>query len=175
MNLKRLQNIIEKVGEGIKPKDDWMPVLILEGKKETSLYGFVGGPMEDQSSKDIVASKITACIETFKPESACFITTAWSIDFEKNKMDEFDLELWKAGATKLADHPNRIEIVSAYVYGVRGENKGEALMIGYIQRHPDSSPTIKRWNVIQDGASAEGRFPDAVKRGFRLAEINEGR
>jgi len=170
MNLNRLQKIIERIGEGIPPKDDWMPVLILESKEQASVFGFVGDPMSGQYAKDIVARKITECISTFKPDVACFITTAWSLDFEKGGLSELDMELYKMGSIKISEHPDRVEIVNAYVYGVRGPNKGEALMIGYIQRHPDKGPTIRKWKVIKEGASAEGRFPDAVKEGFELAK-----
>jgi hypothetical protein len=170
MNLKKMQDIIEKIGKTLPPKDDWMPALIIEGKTMVEVYGFVGDPMGGQFSKDLVARKITDCIETFDPDAACFITTAWSLDFEKGGMDDFELELYKAGATKIKDHPKRVEIVSAYVYGVRGPNKGEAFMMGYIQRYPDKGPSIKKWKVVTEGASAEGRFPDAIRKGFQLAK-----
>jgi hypothetical protein len=174
LNLKKLQSIIEKIGEETPPKDDWMPVLILEGRKEVTVYGFIGKPMEGEYAKNSTARKITESIAAFKPDVACFITTAWSLDFEKGGISERDVEAYMSGAIKIANHPARVEIVNAYVYGVRGSNKGEALMIGYIQRHPDKGPTIKEWKVIKEGASAEGRFPDAVKEGFQLAGLLKG-
>jgi hypothetical protein len=39
--------------------------------------------MIHQYAKDVVARKITECIAQFKPGLACFITTAWSLDFDK--------------------------------------------------------------------------------------------
>lgn len=147
-----------------------MPALIIEGKEQASIFGFIGNCMDDQIGKDAIANQITKVISEFKPDCACFITTAWSIDFEAEGMDEFDMELWKAGAFRVRDHPNRVEIVNAYVYGVRGPNEGEALMMGTIERFPDKGPRIKKWKVFEEGASAEGRFPDAVKEGFRKAK-----
>lgn len=174
MNLEKLQKIIEKIGESIPPKDDWMPALIVENKKSASVYGFVGDSMGSSMAKDMVAEAITNCIAKFKPDRACFVTTAWSVDFEAEGLSEFEMELWKAGAMRIADHPRRVEIVNAYYYCVRGPDKGEALMMGFIERHPDKGPTIKKWKIIRDGATAEGRFPDAVKQGFQKAGLTEG-
>jgi hypothetical protein len=173
MNLNKLQKTIEKIGGTLPPTDDWMPALIVEGKKEVSIFGFIGDSMGDQLAKDTVASKITELIAEFKPYFVCFITTAWSVDFEKENLDELDKELWTAVAMKVSEHPNRVEIVNAYCYGVQGPNKGESLMIGYIQRFPDKGPRIKKWKVVKEGASAEGRFPDAIKEGFKcIADKN---
>jgi hypothetical protein len=175
MDLNELQKIIEKIGVTLPPKDDWMPALILESEKEgASIFGFVGDAMGSQMAKDVVAQAITSCIIRSKPDCACFVTTAWSIDFEAEGVSELDMELWKSGAYKLKDHPKRIEIVNAYVYAVRGPNKGEALMMGFIQRFPDKGPKIKEWKIIKEGATAEGRFPDAVKKGFQLAGSTKG-
>jgi hypothetical protein len=170
MDLNKLQKAIEKIGKSLPPKDDWIPALIIEGKEGASIFGFAGDAMFNNFSKDVVAKAITNCIAKFKPDCACFVTTAWSIDLEKSGIDEFDLELWKAGAMKIADHPDRVEIVNAYYYSREGPEPEEALMIGYIQRYPDKGPTIRKWKIIKEGASAEGRFPDAVKGGFDLAK-----
>lgn len=173
MNLKGLQEIIEKIGEGLPPKDDWMPALIVENDESASVFGFVGDCMGSQQSKDMVAQQIIKCIVEFKPHCACFITTAWLADLEKEDLSEFEMELWRAGVNKISDYPKRIEIVNAYYYGVRGPDKEEALMIGYIQRYPDAGPKIKKWKIIREGASAEGRFPDAVKEGFQLSGLTK--
>jgi hypothetical protein len=169
MNLTKLQKSIEAIGENLLPDDDWMPALILEGKGAASLFGFVGNSMGNDLMKDIVADQITKCIAEFKPDCACLITTAWSIDFGDEPASEAMTELLRRGEIRPSQHPDRIEIVNAYCYGEKGESEGETLMIGYIQRFKDKSPRIKKWKIIEDDASAEGRFPDAIKEGFKLA------
>ncbi len=174
MKLEGLQEVIEKIGEGLPPGDDWMPALILENEKEATVYGFAGDFMSNQRAKDEAAKMITRCIVEFKPDCACFVTTAWTIQLDMDGVSELDLELHKMGTYKIKDHPKRVEIVNAYVYAVRGPNKGEALMMGYIQRFPDKGPKIREWKIIKEEATAEGRFPDAVKQGFQLAGLTEG-
>jgi hypothetical protein len=169
MNLRRLQRTIEAIGEGLPPKDDWMPTLILESKKANSIFGFVGDSMGGDLMKDITADQITRCIAEFKPDCACFITTAWSLEFEEGEVGELQAEMMRSGKIRASQHPDRIEIVNAYCYGEKGESEGEALMIGYIQRFKDRGPKIKKWKIIEEDASATGRFPDAIKEGFRKA------
>lgn len=170
MNLKRLQEIIEKIGESLPPNDDWMPALILESKEQVTIFGFAGNPMGGSRMKDLVAAQITKCIEQLKPDCACFISTAWSIDFEgKPPPSGAMVELIRKGEIRPSQHPDRIEIVNAYCYGEKGENEGEALMIGDIQRFENSHPKIKKWRIIEEGATAEGRFPEAIQDGFKLA------
>jgi hypothetical protein len=171
MNLKKLQRTIEKIGRHLPPGDDWMPALILEGKYKATVYGFMGNSMEGEVMKNAVAAEITDLIATDKPDCACFVTTAWSVDFEAlGESGEELLEQWKRGHTRLADHPNRVEIVNAYVYGERGPNEGECLMVGYVKRSGDKGPRVSKWKIHTDEVSAEGRFPDAVKEGFRKAK-----
>lgn len=171
MDLKRLQKTIENIGKHLPPNDDWMPALILESKAKITIYGFVGDPMGGNRMKDVVAAGITDLIATERPDCACFITTAWTVDFEALGMPgEEELERWKRGNIKLSEHPDRVEIVNAYVYGERGPNEGECLMVGYIKRSPNKGPQISKWKIHQDGIEAEGRFPEAVKEGFRKAK-----
>jgi hypothetical protein len=161
--------VIELIGGGLPPNDDWMPALILENKGSASVFGFTD--LDGDEAKDIVANKITEVIAEFKPDTACFITTAWTLEFEKEKSSEAEIARFMSGHLRIRDHPNRIEIVSAYCYGDLGENEGEALMIGYIQRYPNQGPQIKRWKIMDDDiTTAEGRFPDAVKDGFKQAK-----
>lgn len=169
MNLKRLQKTIEKIGESLPPNDDWMPALILEGKKANSIFGFIGDPMGSSLMKEIVADQITRCIAEFKPDCACFITTAWSIDFGDKGASEAMVDLIRRGEIRPSQHPDRIEIVNAYCYGEQGESEGEALMVGHIQRFKDKHPKIKKWRIIEGNTTAEGRFPEAIKEGFKLA------
>jgi hypothetical protein len=170
MNLKRLQRTIEAIGTGLAPKDDWMPALILEGKKAVNIFGFMGDPMSGDRGKDLVAMQITKMISEFKPHTACFITTAWSIDFGDEPASESMAELLMTGQIRPSQHPGRIEIVSAYCYGEEGENEGEVLMIGYIERFSDAHPKIKKWKILDDGGlTAQGRFPEAIQEGFKLA------
>jgi hypothetical protein len=169
MNLKRLQKTIEAIGTHLPPNDDWMPALILERKGDATIFGFVGDPMGGDIAKDVVALTITRCIKEFKPDCACFITTAWTLDFNALGSDEAFIEKVRTGQIRPSQHPDRVEVVNAYCYGERGESEGEALMFGYIQRFKDSHPKIKKWRIIEDDTSAEGRFPDAIKEGFKLA------
>lgn len=171
MNLKRLQKTIEKIGRKLPPEDDWMPALILESKAKFAIYGFVGSPMSGDRMKDVVAAGITDLIATERPDAACFITTAWSVNFEAMGVPgEAALEQWKRGDIKLSEHPARIEIVNAYVYGERGPHEGECLMVGHVKRFTDKGPEIEKWEIHQDGVTAEGRFPEAVKEGFQKAK-----
>lgn len=167
MNLKGLQKVIEGIGKGLSPDSDWMPALILEGKEANSIFGFAGNPMANDMMKDIVADQITRCIAEFKPDCACFITTAWSLDFEG--VPEEEVEKYRSAQIRPSQHPDRIEIVSAYCYGEKGESEGEAVMIGYIQRFKDSHPKIKKWKIMDGNTTAEGRFPEAIQEGFKLA------
>jgi hypothetical protein len=173
MNLKGLQKVIEKIGRELPPGDDWMPALILESEKAVNIFGFVGEPLVNTQAKDQCAEQIADLISKFKPDCACFVTTAWSVSSDKKGkggLSELEVELWRMGAMKLSEHPRRVEIVNAYCYGIRGPNKGEALMIGHIQRFPDKGPRIKKWIIMDDETNAQGRFPDAIKKGFELAK-----
>jgi hypothetical protein len=171
VDLERLKKTIEGIGKHLPPQDDWMPALILESKAAITIYGFVGNPMGGHRMKDAVAEEISNLIATDKPDSACFITTAWTVDFELLGITgEEELERWKHGAIKLSEHPARVEIVNAYVYGERGPHEGECLMVGYIQRSETKGPRIKSWKIHADEVEAQGRFPEAVKEGFRKAK-----
>lgn len=170
MNLRKLQRTIEAIGEGLSPDSDWMPALILEGKGSVSIFGFVGDCMGSWQAKDASAAQMTKLISEFKPDCACFVSTAWSLDLEGKEVSEEMLEKIKSGEIRPSQHPDRIEIVNAYCYGESGESDGEALMMGYVQRFKDRGPKIKKWKIIEDdGVSAEGRFPEAIQEGFRLA------
>jgi hypothetical protein len=169
MNLKRLQRTIEKIGENLPPGDDWMPALILEKKESVSIFGFIGNPMGGTVMKDLVAETIMNTIAEFKPDCACFITTAWSLDFGAMGSPQEMIDRYIRGELRPSQHPDRIEIVNAYCYGERGESEGEAMMVGYIQRSKDKGPKIKKWKIIDKGATAEGRFPEAIQEGFKLA------
>lgn len=173
MNIKKLQETIEKIGKGLGPEDDWMPTLILENKKESSIFGFIGDSMGNEYAKDMVAGKIIALIAEFKPDTACWITTAWTLDFDKDKLRKDPrMEAFMQGKIRLKDQPDRIEIVNAYCYGVRGENEGEVLMMGYIKRFKNRHPEITKWKEMggTDDFTAKGRFPEAVHEGFRKAK-----
>lgn len=142
-----------------------MPVIILEGKSGNSVYGFPGDSMGSYEAKDMAASAMTELIRQNKPDCACFVSTAWTVE----GLSELDAEMYKSGSIKLSEHPKRIEIVHAYCYGERGPNEGEALMFGYIQRYPDKGPRIKKWKIHNDYDACMGRFPEAIKEGFKQA------
>ena len=173
MDLKRLQKTIERIGEELPPGDDWMPALILEktieGKLTGAIFGFAGDSMGCDRSKDWCAEQMARIISEFKPDCACFITTAWSLDFEEMKASETFIDMVREGRIRASQHPDRIEIVNAYCYGERGESEGEAFMFGHIQRFKDRGPKIKKWKIISGDTDSEGRFPEAIKEGFKLA------
>jgi len=169
VNLKKLQKTIEKIGEGIDPQDDWLAHLIMEKKGEGTICAFDPAFFMSQESKDNCAEAIIKTISVLKPDCACFITTAWTINFEENNVSDLDVELLRSGTMRLADHPKKVEVVSAFCVGERGESEGEVLMMGFIERSPDKHPRIKKWKIMPGGMDSEGRFPEAMREGFRLA------
>lgn len=173
MNLQKLQTIIESIGTSLPPQGDWMPTLILENKTDCSIFGFVGDSLKNEYTKDRTAEQMINLIREFKPHTACFITTAWTLEWDKerNKKDP-RLEKFMRGELRVRDQPDRIEIVSAYCYGEKGENEGETLMVGIIQRFPNKHPKIKEWRTMggADDTTAAGRFPEAIKEGFSRAK-----
>jgi hypothetical protein len=172
MNLKKLQSVIEDIGTSLSPEGDWMPALILENPKECSIYGFVGDSMKDDFMKDRTAEQITRLIIENKPFSACWITTAWTLDWEKDPESSKRIDAFMSGRLRVSDQPDRIEIVNAYCYGEKGENEGESIMFGYIQRFKDKHPKITRWKIVEgkDDFTAGGRFPEAIQEGFSRAK-----
>lgn len=171
MNLERLQKTIEMIGLTLPPNDDWMPALILEKRNKVEIFGFAGNSMGGDLIKDIVADQITRLIADFRPDAACFITTAWTLDFGDKPASEEMIRKLRSGQIRPSQSPNRIEVVNAYCYGERGENEGEAFMMGYIQRFKNSHPKIKKWRTIAGDSelTTEGRFPDAIREGFQQA------
>jgi hypothetical protein len=168
MNLERLQKTIEEIGTSLPPEGDWMPALILEKPEDVSIFGFVGDAMKNDYTKSRTAEQMIELICEFKPHTACFVTTAWTLDWEGIPNRDERLKGFMDGTLRVSQQPDRIEIVSAYCYGEKGENEGEVLMMGYIQRFKDKHPKIKRWKIMggQDDVSAGGRFPEAIKKGF---------
>ena len=175
MNLKSFQDSVEDIGKKLDPDDDWMPVLFLEKDKEVAVIGMM--MMDNNETKNMCAKMITTVISLTNPDSACFITTAWmstTNDAFKDASHEEINEAYRQGyIPPPSQDPDRIEIVSAVCIGVRGENDGEGFMIGEIERHTDKAPTIKKWDVHQDGdLHLTGRFADAMKKGFASVDKN---
>lgn len=175
MNLKEFQNQIEFVGKGLGPDDDWMPVLFLEKDKAIAVIGMM--LMENDAMKDLCAYMLTKVISLTNPDSACFITTAWMSEakdkYKEYTKDELHDAFERGYITRPSKDPDRIEIVNALCIGVRGENDGEAFMVGRIQRNPGKPPTIKKWDVHDEPEiNVTGRFADAMKKGFASVDIH---
>lgn len=169
MDLKGIQKTIEKIGTSLPPNDDWLPTLIMEGKKPT-IIGFAGDAMKNNGVKDIVAGHMTELIAENDPDVVYWITSAWALMQDAKGVSELDMELYRMGAIKLSEHKHRVEIVNAYCYGEKPKLR-EAFMIGRIQRNKNRPPTISKWKIIEgEGLTSEGRFPEAIRRGFKQAK-----
>lgn len=169
MNLKGIQATIEKIGTKLDPDGDWLPTLILEGKK-SGVYGFGGEAMMNNQVKDLVAAEITELIVLHEPEVVYWVTSAWSLSHQNPGVSELDLELYRQGAFKISEHKHRVEIVNVYSYTEKPKPR-EVIMFGRINRHKSRSPTIGKWDIMEGPeVTSEGRFPEAVKEGFKKAK-----
>jgi hypothetical protein len=116
-----------------------------------------------EDGKDKTADMMTMLIAITNADAAMFISTAWTAPPNPD-----------GSISRLSKHPLRKEVVSAYCMGVRGEADGEATMLGYIQRSPDKPPVITDWKIYEsektDEFTTRGRFPDAMREGFKLAD-----
>ncbi len=168
MNLKSFQERIERVGTNLDPDEDWMPVLFLEKDNDMAMVGLL--MMEDEQQKDMCAFVMEQLVRTTNPDSACFLSTAWMSRMREDntyKNDEEIKEAYRTGEIlPPSKDPNRKEIVIAVCIGVKGENDGEAMMMGEIERSPDGPPRIKEWTIHDDEWGMSGRFADAIKKGF---------
>lgn len=169
MNLKAFQEQIENIGKNLDPKDDWMPVLFLEKDNERAIIGLM--MMGNEEEKDMCAFVMEQIIRVTNPDSACFISTAWLSMMEegarKYQSDEEVREAFRSGELlPPSKDPNRKEIVVAVCVGVKGENDGEAMMMGEIERSPGKPPRIKEWTIHDDDMGFSGRFAEAMQKGF---------
>lgn len=173
MNLNDFKESIIDVGKALKPDDDWMPVLFLQKDGQTAMIGMF--LMENDETKEMCAFMLRHVIRKTNPDSACFVTTAWMSKPPENfkaSSEEECKEAYRKGYIKRpSEDPNRIEIVSAVCMGIRGENDGEAFMIGEIERFPDKPPQIKKWDIHdEEGLHLGGRFAEAIREGFATVD-----
>jgi len=174
MNLKLFQEQIEHIGTGLAPDDDWLPVLFLEKDDETAVIGLL--LMENDTMKDICAKVMEMLVRVTNPDSACFVSTAWLSSMPEDKRGKYQSEeeireAFDSGELpRPSEDPNRKEIVVAVCIGVKGENDGEAMMMGEIERSPDKPPRIKEWNIHDDDMGMSGRFAGAIKEGFATVD-----
>jgi hypothetical protein len=162
MKVEQFKNAITDIGNGLSPTGDWMPTLFLEKDGKIAIMGLVGMPDQDEG-KDWMAGIITVTIAITNADAVCLIMSAWTAPPNPD-----------GTITRPRDNPNRKEAITGYCMGVRGESDGEAMMMGYIQRSPDKHPVITDWTMLESEEENElttkGRFPDAMRDGFRKAD-----
>ncbi len=159
MNLDKMKKSIEDIGTELGSQEDWMPALIMEKQGQSMILGLGGDCMGNQETKDMTAKLMTALISDIQPESVCFVSTARSVRMDPERADN---EKLMSGTIRVSQHPDRYEIVVCACAG----KDWEKTMIGEILRSPDGPPKIKKWDMLPGGRS-EGRFPDALRDGFK--------
>lgn len=175
MNLETLKQSIEDIGRGLPPQDDWLPVLFLEKDKEAAIIGLA--LMENDMTKDFCAFVMETLIRVTNPDVAAFISCAWkgtprSAD-QFSTAEEFEEAYRKGYIPRPRDDPSREEIVIAVVIGVRGENDGQCILSGEVERHEDKGPTIRSWEEWDnEGTEVKGRFAEAIRKGFETVDKN---
>jgi len=163
MKVEQFKNAIERIGETLDPDGDWLPTFFIEKDGKVAVMGlFMPDNLEGH---DMVARLMTIVTAITNADAACFISTAWIAPPNPD-----------GTITRPRDHPNRKEIINGYCMGIRGEADGEAMMMAKIRRSPDKPPVLYDWQLYEsegeDECTIEGRFPDAIREGFRLADLS---
>jgi len=174
MNLTAFQKSVEDIGKNLDPDEDWMPVLFLEKGDQRALIALM--LMDNNETKDLCAAVMEQIIRVTNPDSACFISTAWittAKEENKGKYPDYESveEAYKRGHILPPSlDPDRKEIVIGVCIGIRGENDGQAMMVGEIERSPGKPPRIKDWKIHDDDMVMKGRFADAMHDGFATVD-----
>lgn len=164
-----IKAMVEDVGKGLKPDDDWMPCLHIYTDQGAALIVLL--LMENDQSKDLCADVMYNLIKRTNPDAIAFVTTAWRGDpFLNNQFEDKEafLEAYRKGwIPRPSLDPDRVEIVMVLIVD---RNKNSTMLTGEIIRSPDQPPKIKEWTEVTDTDPGEGRFGEAISNGFRDAD-----
>jgi hypothetical protein len=164
-----IKSSVESVGTTLKPDDDWVPVL-WAASAEGKVGLFAIPQMGDPDSKDAAAAIIPIVIGEFKPKIAALVMTAWSKHYDASDPIKHAAELARdeakaGGFGRLEPLDDKCEIVCVWVFDQDGNERG---LVADITRYPTLHPVLS-WRQDMDGATATGRFPEAMRAGFALA------
>jgi hypothetical protein len=161
-NAEALKAMIEEDLALLAPDDDLTPNLWLESPTHGRALCVIDGDcFHPENKRRFLREQLPRMIKSQQPTRAALITAAWFTG-EMSPLEEaaFDLHMSRGG--RIADWPGRIDGVQVTVV----EQDGPCwLLVGRVERHPDSHPTISTWDESREGIS--GEIVKALRAGVR--------
>lgn len=199
---KRLIGIrrsVEDIGRDLKPDDDWMPVVLVDGvvpksgplppgfqeehrgELATIIVGFASFNPDD---KELAAMLMRVMAVAFEATAMAFVSTVWmsvtSAPCEPWPENETEPEMHERIMREAEEHtekygmpskdPNRIEKLMIISVSDGGEDDGIKTALASIRRFKDKAPSLYDWVIMDDSKGGFiGRFPEAIMDGIKYA------
>lgn len=196
--LMGIRRSVEDIGRDLKPNDDWMPVVLVDGvvpKSGPLPPGFdeaargqlatiiVGFASFDPNNKEMAAWLMRAMAVAFQATAMAFVSTVWmSVTHAPSEPPEgeTEAEMHKRFMREATEHqekhgtpsqdPNRIEKLMIISVSHGGEDDGCRTAFASIRRFKDKAPSLYDWAIMDDSQGGfMGRFPDAIMEGLKYA------
>lgn len=157
-----IRSMIADIGRGFRPDEDWMPTIFLLADDGLVVAGIDPEFMSSEPSKDQLADiVIPGLILQSKARMAAMVTTSWMVKvapgttYGRAQFDDHGLRLGPSL------HPGRVEVATLLVC----DAANSTFHTSEIARSPDAAPRLGAWEA-PPGATAGGRFPEAMQRAF---------
>ena len=104
MKIDEIKTIVSQMGEGLKPKEDWPPLIFLSREdEEKKIILLPSELMNSEDGKDIVAQCISEVIRINRATRCAMVTTAWLTIPDSGKRHEIVLILFCDGPRQTAE------------------------------------------------------------------------
>jgi hypothetical protein len=123
--------VVERVGRTLAPGDDWMPVLLIEGRSERTIVG-LGDLLSSEATKTFAAEHLMpALLRQAEAQMFGLVITAWL-----TKSTEAELPLLPP-----SQDPARVEAVVLTV----ADAQRHEVWLAEIRRRSSAPPTLGHW------------------------------
>ncbi len=153
-----IYELVEDNLTNLEPDEDMLPLLVHENSCGEKILTAIGMPMDTHEQKDRMAAVLIANMAIDGAVQGVFVSMAWMVTGDSDE----DLP-----SGSLADHPDRVEVVSAF----HATPDGDAIHNAVLTRHDGKPPTIENgWTVTDVGEMSGGRIALALRTGLFLGK-----
>ncbi len=104
MKIDEIKKIVAQLGEGLKPKEDWPPLLFLSREDEENQAILISSElMNSADGKDILAQWISEAIRMHRATRCAMVATAWLTIPDSGKKHEIVALLYCDGPRQITE------------------------------------------------------------------------
>src|SRR5262245_25376818 len=162
-----MRSSVERLGRGLAPEDDWMPVAFLVNEDQKIDIVSTPGYAND-AEKDAYVAAIGIAAIAHNATCIGMVATTWMVKFDKGDRPQSGVVV-----PRPSNHPDRVEAVIV----VTTSTDVSTIATADISRHAGRPPSLGPWEIMDDRASGtrlEGDMLAPLRAALEVVKDRKG-